>query len=191
MKEFLKKNFVLVLAFVLPVLFIIVVVLGTYLPSRFLKTGYDFIYATCTHETNYYYCDNYLQSHYSVVGGRLMVTTNPYQDSDNDGILDVNENYSVRIFYHDTKHNESREITYVEAQQLSLSGLLTSPDGVTVSSGYNRGTDFFIFFGSGSSYEYYLMKGSGRSKLNLVNEGRWSYYPNNFEFIGWVLPGRN
>ena len=196
MKEFLKKNFAIVLAFVLPVALISVVALNVYLPSLFLSTDYNFIYSLCTDGTNYYSyrCDNYLQKRYSVVNGKVVVNTiDPAQDSDRDGVPDINENYTARIFFHDTKKNESREITLEEAQTLSINGLLTSPDGITVSNYYDRsgGSFFFIFGGGSSSYGYYLTKGKSRSKLNLINRDDQYYYRDNFQFIGWVLPSRN
>ena len=194
MKEFLKKNFAIVLAFVLPVALIAIIALSTYLPSLFLSTDYNFVYSSCTDGTNYYpyHCNNYLQKRYSVINGKIVVNSiDPTQDSDKDGVPDINENYTARIFLHDTKKNESREITLEEAQLLSLNGLLTSPDGVTVSSNYDRGADFFFLFDGGSSYGYYLTRGKSRSKLNLINNDDRYYYRNNFQFIGWILPGRN
>ena len=173
---------------------IIIVALSTYLPSLFLSTNYNFIYSSCTEGTNYYphYCNNYLQKRYSVINGKIVVNIiDPVQDSDKDGVPDINENYTARIFLHDTKKNESREITLDETETLSLNGLLTSPDGVTVSSHYNRGGDFFIIFDGGSSYGYYLTKGNSRRKLNLINNDDRYYYRDNFQFIGWILPGRN
>ncbi len=197
MKEFLKKNFAILLAFILPVALIAIIAVSTYLPSLFLSTSYNFIYSSCTDGTNYYNsyrCDNYLQKRYSVVNNKLVVNAiDPNQDSDGDKIPDINENYSARIFLHDTKKNESREITLEEAMTLSLNSLLTSPDGITVSSHYDRnsGGDFFIFGGGSSSYGYYLTKGKSRDKLNLINRDDQYYYRDNFQFIGWVLPGRN
>lgn len=126
-----------------------------------------------------------------VVNGSLVINDiNPTLDSDNDGILDINENYSTRIFMHDTQKNESREITLEEAQGLSLNSLLTSPDGVSVSSDYSRGADFIFLFDGGSSYGYYLMKGNSKNRLNLINSDDRYYYQDNFQFIGWVIPGR-
>lgn len=194
MKEFLKRNFAILLAFLLPVALIAIVALNVYLPSLFLSTKYNFVYSSCTEGTNYYpyQCDNYLQKRYSVVNNKLMVNAvDPVQDSDRDGIPDIKENYTARIFLHNTEKNESREITLEEAQVLALNGLLTSPDGVTVSSNYDRGGDFFPFFGSNSSYGYYLTKGKSHRKLNLINRDDRYYYRDNFQFIGWVLPGRN
>ena len=93
---------------------------------------------------------------------------------------------------HDTKKNENKEISLLDVQKLKLSGLLTSPDGVTVSSGYSPTGgcgEFFIFGGCGgsSSYGYYLAKGRSRSKLNLINNSDSYYYNNNFQFLGWVI----
>ncbi len=190
MKEFLKKNFAIVLAFALPVLLIAGITLSAYLPSLFLSTDYNFIYATCT-DGRYYNCGAYLQKRYSVVNGRLVenpVDPDQYLD---DGIRDVNEQITPRIFLHDTEKNESREISREEAQLLSLSNLLTSPDGVTVSSSYNRSPDIFFIFNTRSSYGYYLTKGRARSRLDLIHSDSRYYYPENFHFIGWVLPARS
>lgn len=191
MKEFLKKNFAIVLAFVLPVALIAIIALSAYFPSFFLSTDYNFVYSVCTEGNSYSYrCYKYPQKRYSVVNNKLVVHgIDPTLDSDKDGIPDINENYNIRLFLHNTEKNESREITIAEAQTLNLSNLLTSPDGVTVSSHYDRGGD--LFFGIGSSYGYYLTKGKSRSKLNLINSDDPYYYRDNFQFIGWVLPGRN
>jgi hypothetical protein len=195
MKEFLKKNFALLLAFILPVLLIIIVAITTYLPSAFIKTSYNFVYSVCTDGTRYYpyNCDAYLKQRYSVTDGKIIVNNvDLTQDLDKNGVADFKEKYSDRIFLHDTLKNESREIEVKEAQALQLSGLLTSPDAITVSSRYDRGGgELFPFSGGYSSYGYYLTKGKSRTKINLINNGDQYYYQNNFQFIGWVLPGRN
>ena len=195
MKEFLKKNFALLLAFILPILLIIGVAVSTYLPSLFIKTNYNFIYSSCTSGSySYpYYCSDYLKSRYSVVDGKIVLNNvDLNKDLDKNGVPDYKQNYSDRIFLHDTQKNESREITLKEAQALTLSEILTSPDGITVSSRYDRrGGDFLMMSGGGSSYGYYLTKGNSRSRINLINNGDTYYYQNNFQFIGWTLPGRN
>ncbi len=194
MNTFLRKNFALVLAFGLPMLLIAAVALSTYLPGVFLSTHYNFVYTSCTDGVKYYpySCDNYLQKRYGVVNGKLVRNSvNLSEDADKNGVPDFNTEYSDRIFLHDTKLNESREITLEEAQALTLNNLLTSPDGVTVSSGYTtRHGGFFLFDGGSSSYGYYLTKGRSRSKLQLINTTDQYYYQNNFQFLGWVLPGR-
>lgn len=193
MKEFLKKNFVLLLAFLLPVVFIAVVALGAYISSRSVVTDYHFVYATCMDGRNYYQypCDTYLQKRYTVANNTLVVNSvDMTLDSDKNGLPDFNAKYIDRLFLYNTKKHESREITLSEAQTMRLNGLLTSPDGVTVSSYYDRnGGDFFFIFGGGSSsYGHYLTKGKSRSKINLINSSDEYYYQNNFQFVGWVLP---
>ncbi len=196
MKEFIKKNFAILLAFLLPILLIVIVALTTYLPSLFISTHYNFIYTSCTDGRDYYpyYCNNYLQKRYSVVDNKLVLNNvDLTQDANKDGVVDFKQNYTSRIFLHDTEKNESREISLEEAKMLKLSDLLTSPDGVTVSSdySYNSGGDFFLFGGGRSTHGYYLMQGKSKSKLNLINNSDQYYYQNNFQFLGWVLPGRN
>ncbi len=192
--EFIKKNFAILLAFALPVVLIAVVALSTYLPSRFLSTSYNFLYSACTDGVNYYSynCDRYLQQRYQVQEGKLAILPlDPKQDLNSNSVPDINEKYYERLFLHDTQKNESREITQDEAKALTLSGLLTSPDGVIVSGSYSGGGDFFPFGGRSSTYGYYLTHGKAKSKLNLINNSDQYYYGNNFQFVGWVLPGRN
>ena len=188
MKEFIKKNFLILLAFTLPIVFILVIALITYIPQSFISADYNFIYSSCFNNGRYHYdCNDYLQRLYSVVDNKLVINEiDPAYDLDQNKIPDIQENYDARIFLHDTEKNESREITIEEAQTLMINNLLTSPDGVTVSNYYNNGADFFIF-NNGSSYGYYLTKGKSKSKLNFINQDSRYYYQDNFKFIGWVL----
>lgn len=195
MKRLIKENGVLVLAFALPVLFILGIAIATYVPSVLLDTKYNFVYATCGGTNNYYPydCVNYYNSYFSVENGKLIVNPiDPKEDRNGNNIKDAEENYNFRVFLHDTEKNISREISLEEAKLLTLDPLLTSADGVSVSSGYhNRGSDFFFFFDSGSSqYAHYLTKGNHRQKLNLIDVYQ-DYYQRNIKFLGWVLPGRN
>ncbi|MCK5017151.1 MAG: hypothetical protein KAS32_08770 [Candidatus Peribacteraceae bacterium] len=195
MKKFIKENFAVILAFVLPVVLILVVGSSVYLPSLFVNTDYNFVYVSCSDgmNNNRYYCNNHLNNLYTTKDNRMVKNIiSPSVDSDNDGIPDIEEDYTVRIFLHNTKKNETREIPFKEAETLTLNSLLTSPDGVIVSGIYDRNSEFISLFGSSSSYGYYLTKGNSKRKINLINQNNNRYYyQNNFKFIGWVLPSRN
>jgi len=181
MKNFFKQNVALILAIILPIILILVVAINAYWPSIRAATGYNFLYATCDNTDNYspYSCQNYLNQRYSVTKRKLMVNEVPAEQT--------LPNYSAHLFLHDTAKNESREVTLETARELTLSELLTSPDGVTVSSQYNRGADFFPFFNTGSSCGLYLTKGKRADKLNLINASAGYCSRDNFKFIGWVL----
>ena len=93
MREFIKKNFVILLAFTLPIALIIIVALSAYLPSLFISTDYNFIYSSCTDSSRYYssHCSGYLQKRYSVVDNKLVINTiDPAYDSNNNKIPDIN-----------------------------------------------------------------------------------------------------
>ena len=191
MGDFLRTHFAILAAFALPLIVIGVLLATTYLPGALLTTDYDFVYAACADGTNSYSydCNSYMQRLVTVEDGRITFNEiSPEVDTDEDGIPDVDEGHPVRLFFHDTGKNESREILLEDAQALSVSGLLTSPDGVTVSSSYNRNADFFLVFDGGSSYGIYLTKGKSKNRLNLINDSDRYYYRNNFHFVGWVVP---
>ncbi|PJE64054.1 MAG: hypothetical protein COU90_04250 [Candidatus Ryanbacteria bacterium CG10_big_fil_rev_8_21_14_0_10_43_42] len=197
--ETIKKHAVVILAFALPLLLLAGVLVMAYMPRAHVSTEYDFIYATCDNASELYPydCGLYLNSLYVVEDGKLKVRNvdvneqilnekRPFPVSDMP--LDGEQLYVARIFFHDTDKNESHEIAIEEAQALTLYGLLTSPDGVTVDNVYDTGPSFFPFFDNNSRYGYYLTKGSRRSPLNIVNKDDRYYYQNNIKFIGWITP---
>lgn len=178
MKNFIKNNTSLVIAFVLPLLLVFVVTFSTYLPSLLISTEYNFLYATCmpNSSTYSYACDTTDQPKYTVTDKKINIVNTK----------SVNTNTS-RIFLHNTKSNTSREITYDEAKQLTLDEKLTSPDGVSITDHYQSGVNVFPFFNSNSSYGYYLTSGAHKRKLNLISETSSYYYRRNFQFIGWII----
>lgn len=185
-----KQNLLLITAFALPVLFIVVMALVVYAPFSSVSTQYDFVYATCGTPDNFYRddCTSYLNQRFDVVEGRLVVREVPEPEPEDTMRRPApNENYDGRLFLHDTEANESREISSDDARSLTLSGLITSPDGVTVEGEYNGSPGVFPFFGGSSRYDYYLTKGDKRDVLELVHDNDRYYSRHNFKFIGWVL----
>ena len=194
MKNLVKVNLTIILSFELPFIFIVGLALMVYVPSRSITTQYNFLYATCEDGTNYYnaYCNEDRGRWVSVQNSKLFIEpVYPTIDTNNDGVPDEKSDYKIRFFLHDTAKNESREIALAEANALTLNDLLTSSDGVTFTSGYDRNADILFLFDGGSSYGYYLTKGNGRQKINVINGDAQYYYNNNIKFVGWVLPGRN
>lgn len=185
-----KKNYLLiVVAFLLPMIFLGVVLIVSVIPSATLSTDYDFLYATCSEGSGpySYNCRPYLASRFGIDNGRLIERPVPAdQDSDRDTIPDVEENYRARLFIHDTETNQSREISQQEAEGLQLLDLQTSPDGVAVEWDRSGGDDFFFIFGSRSSYGYYLTKGNARQKVELINDSDRYYYGYDLYFLGWI-----
>lgn len=178
------------IAFLLPLLFVGVVFLSSYIPSARLSTDFDFVYATCNDGTTpyVYNCGNYLNNLYEVQNQTLMeLPVSATLDSDRDDIPDIEENYRTRLFFHDNETNTSREITFEEAQQYELRDLITSPDGIAVEWEYSRGNGFFIFYSTSSSAGYYLTKGNARKRLDLISDNERYYYRDDFHFIGWVI----
>lgn len=190
MLTFLKRNGTVLLALLLPVLLVGGFAIATYAPSFFFTTKYNFLYITCGGSQYYYNCSEMIRNQYVIENDKL--TYHPLDitvDTDKNEVPDVKEAPHVHIFFHDTEKNESREITLQKAQSMTLSGLLTSPEGVTVSGRSSRTSGEFSIFVGRSSYDFYLTKGNRRSRLNLVNNTNY-YYNQNFSFLGWVLPGR-
>ncbi len=184
-----QRTVLLAVAFLLPLIFIMVVFASTYIPSSQLQTDYDFVYARCMENGSpgSFYCSNYLQNLYQVENGRLQELAIPEDlDSDNDGVLDINENYRTRLFLHDTDSNTSDELPLTDVQQLQLIDEIVSPDGVAVEHDYSGGGSFFLFGRISSRYGWYLTKGRAKQKLEIIGDNGRNYYRDDFRFIGWV-----
>ena len=172
----MHKHTQLILAFAIPILFIIGVAVVVMAPQAPVETSYNFIYATCDSPGGY--CAEELYGQFEVHDGKF-VTGEEYTG--------VSKEISARIYLHNTTTNVSEEITVKDAQTLSLSALTTSPDGVTFDFQYNRSPDVFPFYGGQRSYDYVLSKGKADTKLNLVGDDTNYWHRENIEFIGWVI----
>ena len=185
-----RQNLLLAIAFGLPLVFILTALVVSYLPAATLDPQYSFVYASCSQGSPpyYYNCGTHLKNRYAVENGIVVAKELPQDlDSDGDGVLDVDENYVTRLFYHDTTLNQSNELTIAEARSLSLDAKITAPDGIAMEWEYSRGGSFFPFFDGPSRYGYYLTRGSVRDRLNLVGDGERSYYRDDLIFLGWVI----
>ena len=196
MRSFVRENFIIIIAFLLPLVLIGGLALSVYVPGTLMSPQYNFVYATCNigvSDRNYFDCEEYLARHLSVVAGELQISEvvqpTPDIDPDRTDYRPTPPTYNVRLFLHDTEENRSQEITIERAQALTLNDLITDPNGLTVVHQYDRGPDFVLFSG-GSAYGHYLVDGRALAKLNLVDTSR-SWRNDNFHFIGWVVPGRN
>jgi len=172
--EIIKKNITLVLGISIPILMILFVAGSIYLPGLFIKPHFNFLYVS---GDDYYYN----QQQYSVQNGKLVKSEIKQPE---------NQNYNPprgesKLYVYDVAKNESKEISFLETQNLNLDSSVKSPDDFEVVYG-SRGDGFFpFFFWSERDYNTRYLSGHNVSKkLNLQLNGS-SYY-NNFRFIGWI-----
>jgi hypothetical protein len=128
---------------------------------------------------DYYY---YNQDQYSVQNRKLV--RNEIQRPENQIYQPPRE---VKLYIHDVAKNESKEISFEEAQNLNLDSNTKSPDGFEVVYG-SRGEGLFpFFFLSERDYNTLYLKGRNVSKkLNLQLSGSYYNYYDNFRFLGWI-----
>ena len=162
-----RKNVPLIVALSIPVLMIALIAISIYFPALFVSPKFDFVYSTDNE-----YC-RFLK--YSVKVGKII--ENEKQPANENNIC--RDSRDPRLYYYDVTRKISREITFEEAQKLTLDNAFQSPDGFEVVSG-DRSFDVF-FIGGSSYYDKYLKKGSYSRKLNIPH----NYYYD-FRLIGWV-----
>lgn len=168
-----KQDLSLVIGIAIPILMIVLVAASIYLPGLFAPapTG-RFLYVTG---------DNFYQgSQYVVEQGKLTKRDIKYPEHYAPGVL--------RLFVHETSANQSREITFEEAQALRLDASAISPDGYEVVYGKSEYGFFPLFFSEGRHDGTLYLRGhhaSRKLRLQLPAEDA-SYYSRRARFIGWI-----
>jgi len=176
--EFVKKNITLLVGMSIPILMILFVAGSIYLPGLFIQPKFNFLYVSGA--------DSYYSKYqYSVQNGKLV--RSEIQRLENQIYQPPRE---VKLYIYDVAKNESKEISFEEAQNLNLDSSIISPDGFEIVYG-SRGEGFFpFFFLSERDYNTLYLKGHNVSKkLNLQLSGSYYNYYNyydNFRFIGWI-----
>ncbi len=169
-----KQNISLIIGIAIPVLMIVLVAASIYLPGLFSPAP----------KVNFLYVigDDYYQGQqYTVENGKLTKREVKYPEHYTPGV--------VRLFIHDVATNQSREVSFAEAQQLPLDANAKSPDGFEVVYG-SRGDGIFpLFFFHSEDYNTVYLKGHNTSKkldLQAPTTGGYYYYNNRFRFLGWI-----
>lgn len=167
------KNLPLLVGLAIPFLMILFVAASIYLPQLFshAEPKQDFLYVTG---------ESYPTEHFVVRNGKLEKRE-----------IKLPENRppprEPRLFVHDVSKNESREISFDEAQKFILDSRNQSADGFEVVYG-TRGSGFFpLLFWSDTDYQSVYLKGPGKArKMNVVLSAPPHYYYN-FRFLGWIV----
>jgi hypothetical protein len=170
-----NANWSLRIALALPVLMIGIVAISIYVPGRFQTYQGKFIYAVQDPGVYGY------AATYSVVQGKLQTIMPPLLSS-------ATYRYPVAhysLYMHDLKTNISRDLTFEEAQTLTLDPKTLSSDGLQIVCG-NR-TDSPLFFVVSSMPDCSTMYAQGpHSSLKLNMRLKPGSYYNQFQFLGWV-----
>lgn len=177
------KNLPIIIGIALPLVFIAVISIVLFVPSLFVKPGYDFLYTT--DERDYYYdYDGAYQNTFRVVDGRITLEPVAVR-SDVVPVKPLVYKAAMPTLYrYDVETDTSREVSFVEAQKLSLDPGPSSPDGYTVEYDYGHDGIFEIFGSNGNGNAYVISKGNGGKRLTGLAGDR--YYYGNFRLLGWV-----
>lgn len=170
-----KRNLPLYIALAIPVLMIVLVAAFIYLPNMGKKPQYNFVYMT----GNGYL--PYGGQEYSVSNGHLVQNPSPLDNSaPNVPPKPVVPLGQPHFYVYDVTANSANEVSFQQAQALTLDPSNLSPDGYTL----DRGNSGDFLFSGPSDYNTWYLKGHNHSsKLNVKVVGN-DYY--NLQFLGWV-----
>lgn len=160
-----KKDWSLWLGLAIPLVMMLFIALSIYVPRIFDDTpppATDFLYTS-----NASSWGNYSMQDNEVVWNKYD-RNNPRGDK-------------PRLYVYNVSEASSREVSFAEAQQLSLDSRQVSPDGYRTERSRRHGV---FFFDGGSARQIYLIKGRAAHKLDPVTD-QMNYY--SFKFLAWVV----
>lgn len=173
------KNLPIIIGIALPLIFVVVISLVISLPSVNIHPQHNFIYTT---QSQYYDYLNQYKNNYKVTNGQLV--KEPVVLLDNLPPAKVTYRADAPPLYiYDVNTDTSHEISFEDAQKLSLDAGPSSDDGYSVGYEYSNDGIFELFGSSRNSTGFFVSKGNAHKKLNISNT---NYYQGNFKFIGWV-----
>lgn len=194
MKQIIRDNLILIIGISLPIVLVIVFALATLLPKLWVASPqYDLVYVTYKYNT---YNDNQPAKpiSISVQNGKIIITQTT-SDQNNKA------SQSVKLFIFAEKTQSSREISIPildtttnlpnntrvnvpELQNIILNTSLQSPDGYTVYSQNQYGSDMSnLFFSSYDQNNMFVIKKDG----NIIKIATPESYATNIRFLGWVI----
>lgn len=164
----LKNNISLVLGLSIPVLMILFVAASIYLPRLLApKPKFDFIYEA---RSGSYYSSDF---QYSIKDERLVRNNIKSREVES------------KLYLHNIIKNESKEISFEDAQKLLLDSKLKSPDGYEVV-GANSTNGRPTFFSVYNYDDQYLVGHNVNTKINLPGSNSSDSGSYKFHFLGWV-----
>lgn len=169
----IKKNIPLILGISIPILMILFVLGSIYLPGIFVHPKFNFLYVVGGN--NYIDEWQYLVQNGELVKSKINQSRNksynpPYVEA--------------KLFVYDVLRNESREISFEEAQKLNFDSNIKSPDGFEIVYGSRGENALPFFYVSEIDYNSRYLKGHGVSKKINIQSSEGFYYT--FRFLGWI-----
>lgn len=185
----LKKHLPLVVAIALPIVFIGILAAAIMLPSMRMNPQHDFVYVDHSDMDKFSYEPIYFRNKYAVEGEKIVRVPLEVPQRAQADSLAIPSGYRYEdaptLYYYSIRENTSREISFEEAQVLTVAAGPSSPDGYNVSFEYSS-DGIFELFGSGSDSGYVISKGAARKSLTGMSVDQNGYGGYNFELIGWV-----
>ncbi|MDD5568834.1 MAG: hypothetical protein PHG23_00205 [Candidatus Pacebacteria bacterium] len=167
----IKENITLILGLVLPILTIAVIIALIYIPRYTNHPQYSFVYIE-----SYDYYQSYIVRNGKIVYQDLNVPPKPVPSGGTSTL-------PARFFVYDTKEDKETEITFEQAQMLSLYDSQKSPDGYEIINGENSPGLFFNNYQIDRNSLFIVGHGLNK-KLNIHAIGNNFY--GNLVFLGWI-----
>ncbi len=173
----MKKNLPLIIGIALPLVFVLIISLVIFLPSLSVKPQYNFIYTT----NDYYSYNQAYKNTFAIENNHIVLQ--PVS-------IRAGETYvgtMPTLYLYDVKANNSHQISFDEAKNLTLDAGPSSPDGYTIKYQYNNEGIFELFGSNGNNDRgYFVTKNNGAKKLTGFPATDYYWSDGSLKFIGWI-----
>ncbi len=181
-----KKHAPLIAAIALPIVFIIILALAIVVPSSRVNPKHDFVYVDTSEQYRTSFNGFQYKNMYEVKEGKiskvaLKINVDPMLKYPE--LIEYKD--APTLYYYDVDENTVREISFAEAQNLTLDKGPSSPDGYNLKFEYNS-DGIFELFGSDNNSGYFITKGAGKKQLTGIAGTDYYYSSEDIKLIGWV-----
>jgi hypothetical protein len=169
-----SPNWSVRIAIALPIVMVVAVALSIYLPTRHQNYQGQFLYTAS--DGSYYGLQEYTVANEHVAYKPLTEEQLKFSGG---------RRGTTHLYLHDISTNESNEVSFEQATQLTLDNARKSQTGLTIEYGTRDHGFMPLLFGSGTDFgALYVAGDRGSKKLNL-KAPPYPYY-GGFNFLGWV-----
>lgn len=177
-RKSILQNLPLVLGIALPIGFIILVILMTYLPGRGIHPAHDFIYTQDQESMSL----RAYKNEYRVEDNRIVLKPTGVVAPEREGVV-LEE--APRLYRYNHETGAVQEISLEGVRDSMVTAGPTSPDGYNVEYRYSSGGIFNLLGGSSEENGYYLSKGGAGKRLPALSSNEY-WYNSNIKVLGWV-----
>ncbi|PIR85546.1 hypothetical protein COU15_00420 [Candidatus Kaiserbacteria bacterium CG10_big_fil_rev_8_21_14_0_10_45_20] len=169
-----KETFSLMIGIAVPLVFVLIVIISSLLPSLLVKPQHDFVFSV-NNDGYYGVC---FENEFAIVDGRLSSVPNTVKCRQG-ATMQANP----PLYYYSVEADTVKKISLADVADTAFVAGPSSPDGYTVTFEYGN-YSFGIFGGGGGTEGYFIGNQKGKKRLEGISA--ITRYNSDIQVVGWV-----